>query len=390
MLYLYPDTMGPEPEARNNALAFLSRYFTGDFVAVWWVDRPEEASQRAAEVRDALGAFAFHWTHSYRYPPGIRHVFDVWYYVTMGLQLRRRGGPYDVIVAYGPFRTALAGLVLRRLIGSKLIIEIPGNYWRSFTLGRQGLLRRLYSRLRTGFVLYVARRADHLRLLYPGQVPTPRRHALPPASIFHEFTPLSLPPAATEEPPYILFLGYPWFLKGVDVLIKAFNRIAPQFPDIRLKIVGHCPDRTPFLELAAGNPRIEFEKGTPRPEAMRLMAGCSMFVLPSRSEAMGRVLLEAMAARKPIVATAVDGIPHYVTDGENGLLVPAEDVEALAHAMERLLADPAFARELASRARERVFAQYSEERYATQFRQMVDRVVHDDRVSRAGTSRSGS
>ena len=71
-----------------------------------------------------------------------------------------------------------------------------------------------------------------------------------------------------------------------------------------------------------------------------LLAALDIFVLPSHSEGVSLALLEAMAAGLPVIATAVGGLPEVVTDGENGLLIPPKDPEALAAALARLLADP--------------------------------------------------
>ena len=377
MLYLYPDTMGPELDPRNNALAFLSRYFEGDFLAVWWTDSSEDARRRAPALNKALGRFRLHWTRSYRLPPIVRHVWDIVFYVTTGVALRIRSGRYDVVVAYGPFRTAIAAWLLRHLIGARFIVEIPGNYWRNLSPQGGGMLRRLRARLGPAFATFMTRRADHVRMLYPGQVPHLVHDKSGRASVFHEFTALRTIPQVESTDRYILFLGFPWLLKGVDVLIQAFNRISDRHPDVRLRIVGHCPDRAPFEALAGGNPRISMERAVPREEAMTLMAGCCLFVLPSRSEAMGRVLLEAMAARKPIIASAVDGIPHYVRDNETGILVPAGDVEALADALDRVLSDPELADQLARQGNARVYEAYSEEKYVEHFRNMAERALHN-------------
>lgn len=375
MLYLYPDTMGPEADPRNNALAFLSRYFEGDFLAVWWTASEDDARRRAPALNEALGRFTLHWTRSYRLPPVVRHAWDIVFYVAKGVALRLRSGRYDVVVAYGPFRTAIAAWILRHLIGAKFIVEIPGNYWRDRSSPDTSFLKRLRARLGPAFATFMTRRADHVRMLYPGQVPFLANDAGGRTSVFHEFTALRTIPQIEPSERYILFLGFPWLLKGVDILIQAFNRISARHPDVRLRIVGHCPDRTPFVALADGNPRISFERAVPREEAMTLMGGCSLFVLPSRSEAMGRVLLEAMAARKPIIASAVDGIPHYVRDNETGILVPPEDIGALAEALNRVLSDPDLAERLGREGYTHVNEAYSEEQYAEHFRRMVERTL---------------
>ena len=82
-----------------------------------------------------------------------------------------------------------------------------------------------------------------------------------------------------------------------------------------------------------------------------LLSALDIFVLPSHSEGVSLALLEAMAAGLPVIATAVGGLPEVVTDGENGLLIPPKDPEALAQALARLLADPALAKKLGENAR---------------------------------------
>ncbi len=76
------------------------------------------------------------------------------------------------------------------------------------------------------------------------------------------------------------------------------------------------------------------------------MRRCSIFVLASRSEAMGRVLLEAMGAKKPIIASRTSGIPHYVRDGRNGLLFESENSADLTEKIVRLVQDPLLQRRL--------------------------------------------
>jgi glycosyltransferase involved in cell wall biosynthesis len=78
-----------------------------------------------------------------------------------------------------------------------------------------------------------------------------------------------------------------------------------------------------------------------------------LFVLPSLYEGFGIAILEAMAAGRPVVATAVGGIPEVVVHGETGLLVPPGDPVALADALHELLAHPERARALGARGRER-------------------------------------
>ena len=129
--------------------------------------------------------------------------------------------------------------------------------------------------------------------------------------------------------------------KGQDVLIAAFNAIANDYPDIRLIMAGAPHIAYDALRAQhAASPyaqRIEFSPGVPHDEVARMFAHASVFVLPSRHEAFGIVLLEAGALGLPVIASAVGGIPEVIDDGVTGLLVQPNDVRALAEALRRVL-----------------------------------------------------
>ncbi|MFN0009934.1 MAG: glycosyltransferase family 4 protein [Planctomycetota bacterium] len=133
--------------------------------------------------------------------------------------------------------------------------------------------------------------------------------------------------------------------KGLDVLLDALATL--RNPGIVLWIAGEGPERAALeaqaerLGLAA---RVRFLGR--REDAADLLAACDVYVLPSRREGLGVSALEAMAARRPIVATRVGGLGDAVADERTGLLVPPEDAAQLARALTRLAADPALRRRL--------------------------------------------
>jgi glycosyltransferase involved in cell wall biosynthesis len=150
-----------------------------------------------------------------------------------------------------------------------------------------------------------------------------------------------------------------WY-KGHVELLDAMARVGREHPRVQLCVVGDGPLRSTLQEHARSvglNGAARF-LGTV-PEAWRLLPHFDIFVLPSRWEGMSNGLLEAMAAGRPIVATAVGGNPELITDGETGLLVPPEDPAALAAAIARLIREPALARRLGETARRRVEQEYT-------------------------------
>jgi glycosyltransferase involved in cell wall biosynthesis len=106
-----------------------------------------------------------------------------------------------------------------------------------------------------------------------------------------------------------------------------------------------------------------------------LLQAMDIFVLPSYSEGLSLALLEAMAAGLPVIVSRVGGNPEVVTDGKTGLLIPPRDAEALAQALERLLGDPAGAKELGKNARRLVEADYSLERLGREINEIYEELV---------------
>jgi glycosyltransferase involved in cell wall biosynthesis len=128
--------------------------------------------------------------------------------------------------------------------------------------------------------------------------------------------------------------------KGIDVLLDALA--SERNPGIVLWIAGEGPERAALeaqaerLGLAA---RARFLGR--REDAADLLAACDVYVLPSRREGLGVSALEAMAARRPVIATRVGGLADAVADERTGILVPPEDAAELARAIARVAADPA-------------------------------------------------
>jgi glycosyltransferase involved in cell wall biosynthesis len=151
-------------------------------------------------------------------------------------------------------------------------------------------------------------------------------------------------------PKSIVFVGALNARKGVDVLLEAMVRVIETNPDARLYLVGNRDN--PQLEADASrlglDEVVDFVGFSADPRSYLLSA--SVFVLPSRAEPFGLVLLEARAAGVPIIASDVGGIPEVLSGGAAGILVPVGDEVALAEAIVRVLDDVELAEELGARA----------------------------------------
>ena len=148
---------------------------------------------------------------------------------------------------------------------------------------------------------------------------------------------------ATYEGDYLLAVGHPFHRKGVDILIQAFARIADRHPHMHAPHSRLRAARMSWTAIASWPITIPASSSS-RPgwieEVGEQMRGCYAFVHAARSEAMGRVLLEAMACRKAVVSTRTNGGADYVVDGKTGILCEIDDVDGLAAAMDALLSDP--------------------------------------------------
>jgi len=181
---------------------------------------------------------------------------------------------------------------------------------------------------------------------------------------------------------YVLLAGAPWYLKGADVLIKAFLAVAPQFPDVKLKILGHYQDRSELDAMSGNSPQIEVLQARPHLEALAVIKGATVMVMPSRCEALSRALIEGMAAALPLIGSDVGGIPVLVRDGVNGFLVPPGDHELLSTRLRQLLGDAALRRRMGEAGYRRAHGELNEENYVREFSRMIEDAAGDpERVS---------
>jgi phosphatidylinositol alpha-1,6-mannosyltransferase len=162
--------------------------------------------------------------------------------------------------------------------------------------------------------------------------------------------------------------------KGMDTLITALPRLLPRWPELQLALVGEGDDRAWLEELTEKNGvlrHVHFLSGLSSAELAACYGACEIFALPSRGEGFGLVYLEAMARGKPVIGGAHGGAPEVIEDGVTGYLVPHGDPIHLATSIEALLADPAHAREMGARGRQRVEREFRFSVFAKSFKKIL-------------------
>jgi glycosyltransferase involved in cell wall biosynthesis len=192
-------------------------------------------------------------------------------------------------------------------------------------------------------------------------------------------------PAPNMPRRYIASLATFEHKKGLDVLIAGFGQIASLYPDLDLVIAGRLAEPDYHRRLleqglrlgCAG--RIHLLVDMPHAEAMRVLAGAELFVLPSRREPFGIVILEAAVLGIPVVATDVCGAVQRLSDTASVAVIPPDRPDDLARTLERWLEDPAQAHAAAEVLRRRVLQEFNWERIAAQYDFLA--IDRDDRVN---------
>jgi len=182
-------------------------------------------------------------------------------------------------------------------------------------------------------------------------------------------------PALTEkrpDAPLALALGRLHRNKGFDVLLEALARAA----GIHLWLAGDGPERAALERRArqAGvESRVRFLGW--RDDVPALLAACDFLVVPSRHEPLGNTIVEAWAAKRPVIASETAGPKELIVADETGLLVPPDDPRALALALDRMAEDADLRRSLAAAGRARYAAEFSETRIVAAYRALFAKVA---------------
>jgi phosphatidylinositol alpha-mannosyltransferase len=251
-----------------------------------------------------------------------------------------RGG-YDLLHVHEPLSPSVGLLAVTRSGPVPVVGTFHANLGRSLALAAAGpLLGQVYQRL-AGRIAVSASARDTWQGRFGGTM------AVVPNGVAPEFF-------ADPEPldgwkadgPTVLFVGRLEPRKGLAYLVRAFLRLKPAFPRLRLLVVGrddrHTQDRAMAMVPSRLRTDLVFVGSVPQADLPSYYASADVFCAPSLGgESFGIVLAEAMAVGLPVVCSDIGGYRDVVRDGTDGLLVPPRDPEALAEALAGLLDNPA-------------------------------------------------
>jgi glycosyltransferase involved in cell wall biosynthesis len=254
-----------------------------------------------------------------------------------------------VIVTQSPYEAAFAAIART---GVPVIVELHGD-WRTATRLYGSPARRVLAPVADRFAAFGLRRAAGVRTVSAYTSGLLRELGVEPAAEFAAFMDLELfldrPPAPHPAEPRALFVGVLELYKNLDGLAEVWRRVARAVPTATLRIVGRGSQREIVEQLVAeSDGRVVWDERLTQAEVARALDAATCLVLPSRSEGMGRVLIEAFARARPVVAMRVGGIRDVVTDDVSGLL-RGNDGE-LAEALSAVLSDAQLAQRLADGA----------------------------------------
>jgi len=299
--------------------------------------------------------------------------FCVW----KAIKILTQKGKVDLVSTYDPLITGLIGFVISRIHKSKFGVSVNGVYTSSaqWIDGPDGLEKRVKKFFYPVMMYFVLKHVDGIKLLFKNQIDCSKKmfknkiiYVFPNFVQTYRFRNI-------REDKEILFSGFPFKLKGVDVLIEAFKKISFKHPDWKLKILGWYPNLEELNNAIDGHLQIYHHKAVPYEEMPEHIGTCGIFVLPSRSEAMGRVLVEAMAAGKPRIGSNVDGIPSVINDGVDGLLVEPRNINDLAEKLDLLMGNEELRRKLGKAGEIRAKKEFTKDVYFSNLTNFYNEVL---------------
>ena len=284
----------------------------------------------------------------------------------------------DTIIAQSPLIEGVTGAILKKIFKKQLIVEIHGEWENGPFLSKKRRFEFFQKKLIPFLARISFKNADKIRGVANYLIERAKKIAPDKKySSFPTFTDLEL---FLEEKDirydkFILFVGQLEKVKGIDVLIKAFSKIENEFPDFKLIIIGDGKEKENLKNISSNlkiQNKIEFKGKLSLKETKDVIKNCYCLVLSSLSEGLPRVLMEAMALEKSVIASDVGGIPELIKDNENGFLFEKSNSDELVKKLRVLLNNRDLAIRMGQKGKKIIENKFSNEKYIENYISMIN------------------
>lgn len=279
-------------------------------------------------------------------------------FVMKAVELAAKSEKTDVVHCHQAFVSSIAGLLIYYIKRTPFIITCHGS---DIRIMKKNPLIKLVQRIALSRASYITCVSKDVATILEREYRVPKnRITVIPNGYDVDFINRAKQETATDsnrQGAKLVFVGSLRSAKSPQTLFEGFKRVLRRGLDIQLYVVGDGPLRPRLEQYCVNNSlvtKVSFLGTLPHEKALKVIATSTIFINTSIEEGLPTSLVEAMALGKPVIATAVGGIPEVVKDGINGVLVPPESSEHVAKALERLLTDPELRRKLGEAAAESV------------------------------------
>ena len=308
----------------------------------------------------------------------LKYIFYIWHIFLGTIKICFKN-KIDIIIAQSPiegFFIVGAKKILWFLRKKpRLIIELHGDWESAPLLYNQARQNILYKYLLKIFNYFFSKNADALRTVSKTL-----------ASKIKINKPVYVFPTYTEIEPFldandnldkknkIIFIGQLTYLKGVQYLIKSVAELKKQYSDINLTIIGdgdYKKDLQDLIKKKNLQDRCFFKGSVDQSEIINEMENSLVLVLPSLTEGLPRVIIEAMACGLPVIGTKVGGIPELIADNENGFLISPKNSDELEEKIKYFLENKEKAMSMGGLGKKYILENFSTEKYINNYQQMI-------------------
>jgi len=318
--------------------------------------------------------------------PGFRRLQPLFFFLTASCYLLRHGRLYDVFHIHGAYLRVIPVVVVGRLLGKKTVVKMTSQGTDDPASSRK---RRLGTLL-----LWALGQADAVVSVSRDMSAVYRESDLPHEKLVEipngVLTDVFCPPSADErsrirdrlnlpqDAEIAVFVGFVGYQKGADTLLLAWRRVIERRPGACLLLLGplreDAPEGSPSMHALVTRSTRTLLLGQ-KDNVHEYLKASDVFVQPSRLEGLSNALLEAMSTGLACAASNIVGMGEAIQHGQDGLLFPPGETDALADSILKLLADDEKRLTLGTRAREKTMAKFSIDAVADKYASLYTRLL---------------